>query len=125
MVRDTYNSCQTRCFPGVPSDRVSKKIRENHAIKGNSTRHDIEQILNSQLADDKKFSQTEILLKVPLSMQMTRSLALKTLLPLIPAEVNSRAPLQELDDAGLLVLLLAHERGRFLYSSCISFVILT
>lgn len=108
MVRDTYNSCQTRCFPGVPSDSVSKKVRENHAIKGNST---IKDALNAQMAQDKKFSQTEILLKVPLSMQMTRSLALKTLLPLIPAVVNSRVPLQELDDAGLLVLLLAHERG--------------
>jgi len=118
MVRDTYNSCQTRCFPGVPSDSVSKKVRENHAIKGNST---IKDALNAQMAQDKKFSQTEILLKVPLSMQMTRSLALKTLLPLIPAGVNSRVPLQELDDAGLLVLLLAHERGMFLYSSYIIF----
>jgi hypothetical protein len=37
--------------------------------------------------------------------------ALETLLPRITAEVQRRANLHELDDAALLVLLLAHERG--------------
>ena len=110
MVRDSYHSCQTRCFPGVPNDRVTRKDRID--LKGgNSTRLGIERLVKAQQAKDPSYKQTEILLKIPLSLQMTRSLALKTLLPLIPSEVNARVPLQELDDAGLLVLLLAHERG--------------
>uniref|UniRef100_A0A7S4HHQ5 SET domain-containing protein n=1 Tax=Odontella aurita TaxID=265563 RepID=A0A7S4HHQ5_9STRA len=52
-----------------------------------------------------------VLIKVPLSYQMTRALALDTLTPLIPPAVLRQLPLDELDDAALLVLLLAHERG--------------
>lgn len=42
---------------------------------------------------------------------MTREVALETLLTLIPAHVQKTANLHTLDDAALLVLLLAHERG--------------
>lgn len=61
---------------------------------------------------EKKTSKDDALIKVPMSYQMTRSLALSTLTPLIPADVLRRVPLNDLDDAALLVLLLAHERGQ-------------
>jgi len=57
------------------------------------------------------FIQDEVLIKIPLSYQMTRTTALDTLLPLIPSDPQRKDPLQELDDAALLVLLLAHERA--------------
>mmetsp|Transcript_37246 Transcript_37246/g.75867 ORF Transcript_37246/g.75867 Transcript_37246/m.75867 type:complete len:359 (+) Transcript_37246:70-1146(+) len=59
----------------------------------------------------KKENNNDVLLKVPISYQMTRTLALSTLIPLIPADVLHRVPLNELDDAALLVLLVLHERG--------------
>ena len=54
---------------------------------------------------------SEYILQIPLEFQMTRSLALKTLTLLIPTSVLVELPLDELDDAALLVLLLAHHRG--------------
>lgn len=54
---------------------------------------------------------SDVLMKVPVEYQLTRSLALSTLTPLVPSDVLRRLPLAELDDAALLVLLLAHEKG--------------
>ena len=59
-----------------------------------------------------RWTQTEVLLKIPLSIQMTRDVALETLGPLLPPDVARRAPLEELDDGIILALLLSHERGR-------------
>ena len=53
----------------------------------------------------------DVLFKIPVEYQLTRQLALSTLTPLIPPDVLQRLPLKELDDAALLVLLLAHEKG--------------
>eukprot|EP00980_Cylindrotheca_fusiformis_P018692 scaffold6226_cov118-Cylindrotheca_fusiformis.AAC.6 len=53
----------------------------------------------------------DVLIKVPYSYQMTRELALTTLTDVIPPTVLVEAPLYELDDAALLVLLLVHEYG--------------
>lgn len=58
-----------------------------------------------------KKMENDVLIKVPYSYQMTRELALSTLSALIPPMVLVELPLQELDDAALLVLLLAHEYG--------------
>jgi hypothetical protein len=58
-----------------------------------------------------RWTQTEVLLKIPLSIQMTRDVALETLGPLLPPDVARRAPLEELDDGIILALLLSHERG--------------
>lgn len=66
--------------------------------------------------------QEEVLIKVPLSFQMTRKVALDTLLPLIPADVQRKANVHELDDAALLVLLLAHERGVGTYSRWLPYI---
>lgn len=88
MVRDAYTKVQTRCTPGIASEKMKKP--ENQTL----------------------FMQEEVLIRIPLSYQMTRTTALDTLLPLIQAgDPNRKDPLQELDDAALLVLLLAHERG--------------
>lgn len=61
--------------------------------------------------DASKIDNNDVLLKVPYSYQMTRELALSTLKEHIPPSVLIKAPLEELDDAALLVLLLAHEYG--------------
>ena len=53
---------------------------------------------------------------------MTRTVALDTLLPRISAEVQRKANLNELDDAALLVLLLAHERGVGRYSRWLPYI---
>ena len=53
----------------------------------------------------------DIVMKVPYAYQMTRDLALSTLTDVIPPSVLIDAPLMELDDSALLVLLLAHEYG--------------
>lgn len=54
---------------------------------------------------------SDMLMKVSYSYQMTRDLALSTLTDVIPPIVLVDAPLMELDDSALLVLLLAHEYG--------------
>ncbi|GKY94163.1 hypothetical protein MPSEU_000382400 [Mayamaea pseudoterrestris] len=64
----------------------------------------------------------EVLIRVPLGFQMTRNVALDTLLPIVPTEVQKRASLHELDDAALLVLLLAHERGLGRYSRWVPYI---
>ena len=84
FVRSSYESCQ-RCFV-------------NETTTSNTNRN----------GDD----DNNVLLRIPSSIQMTRSLALSTLIPLLPPDVQRRVPLEDLDDAALLVLLLAHERSK-------------
>lgn len=57
---------------------------------------------------DRPYSQSEILLRIPLEAQITRKDALDTLLPMLPAGMYG---LEELDDAFVLAIYLAHERG--------------
>eukprot|EP00588_Corethron_pennatum_P036318 CAMPEP_0194346662 /NCGR_PEP_ID=MMETSP0171-20130528/105552_1 /TAXON_ID=218684 /ORGANISM="Corethron pennatum, Strain L29A3" /LENGTH=503 /DNA_ID=CAMNT_0039113821 /DNA_START=782 /DNA_END=2294 /DNA_ORIENTATION=- len=58
----------------------------------------------------------EIMIRVPLSMQITREKALETLERIIPDPVKQTFPPSELDDAVILTLFLAHERARGLSS---------
>lgn len=120
MVRDTYTTCQVRCMPGTNGEKMHvRKNGENQNFpphwnasrKKFNTKQKLQSILDEQEQIDQKYRQEEVLLKIPLNIQMTRNRALKTLLPLMKKEVLARAPLLELDDAALLVLLLAHERG--------------
>jgi len=62
--------------------------------------------------DRKDTADSEVLLKIPLGAQMTRSVAIQTLKSLIPIEQQKTAHLNDLDDAALLVLLSAHEKGK-------------
>jgi hypothetical protein len=112
MVRDSYHQCQTNCLPGVASEKMEAKLNKN-ATKTK----------DSKASQKKHYKQEEVLLKIPLSFQMTRQLALDTLLPRISAEVQKKANLHELDDAALLVLLLAHERGFGRYSRWLPYIL--
>ena len=58
-----------------------------------------------------RYNQTEVLIKVPYSIQMTKEVALEILGPRMPASVARNSPLEELDDGIILALLLSHERG--------------
>ena len=121
MVRDSYNTCQTRCMPGTMSEKLYVRhngVNVTHPafwdapITNMNTKEKLNHVLNEQERSEQIYKQEEVLLKIPLGIQMTRKLALATLEPLIPNHVLKQMPLQELDDAALLVLLLAHERGR-------------
>ena len=57
---------------------------------------------------DSPYAQSEILLRIPLEAQITRKSALETLMSMLPPGTNG---LEELDDAFVLALYLAHERG--------------
>lgn len=122
MVRDSYDACQTRCMPGTADEkarfRQNEKIHDKLPPKWNATveefnsKEKMRNVLKMQQSADEQFKQEEYLIKVPHSYQMTRNVALQTFLPMIPPDVQIRASFLELDDAALLVLLLAYERGR-------------
>jgi hypothetical protein len=125
MIRDSYNTCQVRCMPGTTAEKVW--VRQNGEndefppfwrtpIENLNTKDKMKYILDEQEKSEQKYRQEEILLRIPLKIQMTRNLALNKLVPIIPKDVLARSPLHELDDAALLVLLLAHERGAGLES---------
>jgi hypothetical protein len=107
MVRDTYHHCQTRCFPGTWQEKQA-----NQTVRLPPLSADQEPL----------YKQEEVLIKVPLSFQMTRQLALDTLMTLIPVQVQQSAGLHNLDDAALLVLLLAHERGMGVLSKWLPYI---
>jgi hypothetical protein len=116
MKRNKYHNCQTNCLPGVAKEKLEAK-RELEATANSTAKSH-----GKPFCEKKKYMQEEVLIKVPLSYQMTRKVALDTLLPLIPAEVQREASLHELDDAALLVLLLAHERGVGQYSRWLPYI---
>jgi hypothetical protein len=111
MVHDVYHNCQTKCIPGLAKEKLQAqgevKFSSQHTVGPPERKYDM---------------QEEVLIKVPLSYQMTWKVALDTLLPLIPADVQRKANLHELDDAALLVLLLAHERGVGIYSRWLPYI---
>ncbi len=154
MVRDTYNTCQVRCMPGINAEKAQLQVylekkkgkNQNKNHGDNDDKNDkndndndneyysfppfwnapadqldtvekLRHALDEQEGADVKYRQEEVLLRIPLRAQMTRNIALATLLPIIPHDVLVRSPLHELDDAALLVLLLAHERGRGIEST--------
>ena len=104
MVRNAYHQCQTKCVPGTADEKLQAKT---NPPKGNT--------------ENKSFLQEEVLIRVPLGYQMTRKVALDTLLPRITSETH-RKTVHELDDAALLVLLLAHERGVGQYSRWLPYI---
>ena len=114
MVRDSYHKCQSRCFPGVAEEKIKLRRKQTTMLEEGESK-----IINASsailwrppIADRPVYKQEEVLIRVPLSFQMTRSVALGTLLARLPAEVQRNANPHELDDASLLALLLAHEVG--------------
>ena len=104
LVRHSYSECRGRCSPPAEGGRGG-----NSTVGGGGTSTSTS---SSSRYYPPSTKHDEILIRVPIDIQMTRYSALATLVPLIPAELRRRAPLEELDDAALLVLQLAHERGR-------------
>jgi hypothetical protein len=97
LVSWDYHECQTRCYPGIADEKEKYKDRTNLDFVTS--------------LEDPIYMQEEILIRLPLSYQMTRGGALSTLTPLLPADIRVQNPLDDLDDAALLTLYLAHERG--------------
>jgi hypothetical protein len=73
-----------------------------------STQHKAEQ--HQATSTTKPYSQHELLLHIPLEAQITRSTALEMLKNILPEEVMKNQ-IAHLDDAFVLTILLAHERG--------------
>lgn len=65
---------------------------------------------NQTVSTTKTYSQHELLLHIPLEAQITRSTALEILKNILPEEVMKNQ-IAALDDAFVLTVLLAHERG--------------
>lgn len=107
MVRDSYQKCQSRCLPGTAEEKAREKEERRVAQSSSET---------YPLPDNFQYRQEEILLKIPLNFQMTRRSAMNLLSGLMPATIQERDSLHELDDAVLLALFLAHERGVGRYS---------
>lgn len=108
MVRDSYHQCQIQCFPGVAVEKAALREQQVEKLKenpGNAT------MWLPPIPNKPVYRQEEILVRVPLGFQMTRQVALDTIMARLPGDVQRKTSPNELDDAALLVLLLAHERG--------------
>lgn len=113
MVRNTWHECQRQCLPGRSDEKDNvKNERLIYAARNESY----------PMPAGPTFKQEEILIRVPLNFQMTRAAALDVLLPIIPADVQIKAGMSELDDAAILVLFLAHERGIGRYSRWMPYI---
>jgi hypothetical protein len=110
MVRNVYHRCQTKCMPGTANEKLKAKLKPQSRKSAAPDE-----------GDEQRYLQEEVLIRVPLSYQMTRKKALDTLLPRITSETQ-RKTVHELDDAALLVLLLANERGVGQYSRWLPYI---
>ena len=124
MVKDSHYQCQTLCFPAsqqlpplplsLPLEDPPFQLEDDHHNNNNTKILQVHPP-QPQTQPQPPYQQEQILIRVPLSFQMTRTTALAVLVPLIPTnnDVHQRKAtlLHELDDAALLTLQLAHERG--------------
>jgi hypothetical protein len=108
MVRDSYQKCQSKCFPGVAKEKMDLRRNQQQKLLRDPEN---QTLWLPPIPDHAVYKQEEVLVRVPLAFQMTRAVALETIMPRLPGDVLRKANLHELDDAALLVLLLAHERG--------------
>lgn len=113
MVRSSYHNCQVKCFPGTVEEKKEFMQRKAEFALQNAT---------IPFEAEKSYLQEEVLVRVPLQYQMTRSVALDILSSKIPADVQLKAGFNDLGDAALLVLLLANERGVGTYSRWIAYI---
>jgi hypothetical protein len=116
MVHDRFTKCQVRCFPGTSEEKIAYNQQKTLLYESGQ---DFPPIPTSNTTI---YRQEEILIRVPLNFQMTRSTALDAILPLIPGDVQGATNLEGLGDAALLVLQLAHERGVGRYSRWIPYI---
>lgn len=114
LVQDSFHRCQIECFPGYREEKVEQLHKYGEGV--------CPPIPESKTDDIPTFYQEEVLIRVPLSYQMTRKVAIETLTRLIPVEVQRKAGFFDLDDAAILTLLLAHERGVGRYSRWMPYI---
>lgn len=114
MLRSSFNICQMSCSQGgvkppriVSRDALPSKFNNQTQIRSAPIPGTV-----IPPTPEGYYTQEEILLRVPISVQITRYTALKTLRKVIPDDVQRRVPLEDLDDFAILTLALAHERGR-------------
>lgn len=97
----------------VTSERA-REVKSVDPFRNTTTYEGIQRAIELQQAKlsthPSPFTQEEVLLRIPLEAQITRKNALDILSALLTDEHNKRY-LEELDDAFLLTVLLAHERG--------------
>ena len=127
MVRSSYHKCQTNCIPGIANEKLFKQEHpdgesEEQFVVGNGSASSNNNTTKTKSPGQQTYMQEEVLIKVPLKFQMTRAVALETLLPRISTEAQRKANIHELDDAPLLTLLLAHERGVGRYSRWLPYI---
>ena len=132
MVRDSYNQCQINCFPGTIEELATSQQNDEKAVMKEMqelypdihileeqpakpkriTYEEIQESLHRQsTATEHPYTQTTLLMRIPLEAQITRTTALNILNPLLPEEFKAMTPLEQLDDAFLLAILLVYEGG--------------
>jgi len=87
------------------------RVQPIRPITNATTLAEIEESLNyMSISTSRTYSQQEVLLRIPLEAQITRSVAVDILKGILPEELMKNG-IGVLDDAFVLTLLLAHERG--------------
>lgn len=140
MTRDSYNQCQINCYPGTTEESLASS-REYLEEKGlmeemkelypeitadikresysssiptpkTTTLKEVQDVLHKQATStEHPYTQQTLMMRIPLEAQITRKTALEILNPLLPEELKAMTPLEHLDDAFLLALLLVYEGG--------------
>ena len=115
MIRNSYYSCQKNCLTSNPDERQALNNDTVHSTT-------ISQLNMTTSSRTKPYRQDEILIRVPLSFQMTRDVAIETFSTIIPQDVQNRANMHAFDDSMYLTLLLAHERGVGQFSKWLPYI---
>ena len=119
MIRNNYYTCQKHCFSNNPDETL--------ALSNNTTTHSSASTLSSTHQNNitsptHTYRQDEILIRIPLSFQMTRKVAIATFSDIIPYEVQLSSNMHAFDDSMYLTLLLAHERGVGKFSKWLPYI---
>lgn len=97
--------------PRPSTSSSSSGVHPIRPITNATTLAEIEESLNyMSISTSRTYSQQEVLLRIPLEAQITRSVAVDILKGILPEELMKNG-IGVLDDAFVLTLLLAHERG--------------
>jgi hypothetical protein len=134
MIRNAYYHCQRECFTNNPQERIEVESQQQQQqqqewnITHNSNSHinhdttSTRPSHNDEVKRAPTYRQDEILIRIPLSYQMTRSIAMETFRTLIPEDVQVRSNMLAYDDSMYLTLFLAHERGVGQYSKWLPYI---
>eukprot|EP00804_Cyclotella_cryptica_P006420 CCRYP_014286-RA/>CCRYP_014286-RA protein AED:0.21 eAED:0.21 QI:786/1/1/1/0.66/0.5/4/1513/525 len=93
-------------------DEINGLFERLHSPLKTTTLKEVQDALHHQsTATSHPYTQHTLLLRIPIEAQITRNTALDIISPLVPDDIKANLPLDELDDAPLLALLLTHETG--------------